>query len=147
MAEVAQAILLMKPRSLSLICSVIFQESSSSTLLLGAAVAFGMRLTRMAAPLVKFVPTTNLRSKNQALRLPHSSITRGTLKAGATVLTSTLLAIVRALVWSIRSNLARLPMPLVAASLCAGTHRSHCSVWKTIVHHKPKRQSATTALT
>ena len=72
---------------------------------------------------------------------------RGALKAGQIIKTSSSLAIVRAVAWSIRCNLASLPMPLVAASLCAGFRRSLCSVWKPIQHRKPKRPSATMALT
>ena len=76
-----------------------------------------------------------------------SSIMRGTLKAGPIIKTSSSLAIARAVAWSIRCNLASLPMLLVAASLCAGFRRSLCSAWKTILLRKPKRLSATMALT
>jgi len=72
---------------------------------------------------------------------------RGALKAGQIIKTSSSLAIVRAVAWSIRCNLASLPTPLVAASLCAGFLRSLCSVWKAIQHRKLKRLSPTMALT
>ena len=56
-----QVVRLMKLLSLNRITTVTLQESSSYTRLLGVVGAYGMKLTKTAAALVKFVLTTNLR--------------------------------------------------------------------------------------
>lgn len=147
MVAVVQVLLRVRLISSRVVCTVTSKESRSSTHLLGAAGVSGTRLTRMVALLVKFVATTNLRSKLQVRRLPVSSTMRGTLRAGPTIKTSTSLGTARAVAWSIRLNLASLLLPLVAVSLWPVFHRSPCSVWKTLRLRRPRRPSAITALT